>query len=128
MSDRARRMFGWGMFGYGSLAGLAAAMLWTVTLDRPALAQYGPSVKYQAVSATDTNTNVDFGFRAAHLLLINDGANEAFVDFGGTVATNADFELKAGESLNLLVSPMEDIGIICSAGETATVRVLAMSQ
>lgn len=93
----------------------------------PASAQMGPNVKYQAVSATQVNTNVDFGFRATHLLLINDGANEVYVELGGTTATTSDFELKAGENFTIDVPPMEDIGLICAAGEMATVRVLATS-
>ena len=115
-------------FGWGTLAGLALALLLAlVASGRPALAQYGPSVKYQAVSATDASTNVDFGFRATHVVLINDGANEIYVKFGGTTATTSDFELKPAETISVDVPPMEDLGIICAAGETATTRVLAMS-
>jgi hypothetical protein len=85
-----------------------------------------------SVSATQSNTTVSIGFDPSYLLLINDGANEVFVNFTGAAATTSSFEIKAGESLGLTSEAEADgyIGsrfdVICSSGETATVRVLAL--
>ena len=89
---------------------------------------------YVVVSATDVNSVVTVDIDASDekaftLLLINDGANEVFVDFNNSIATSADFQLKSGEFINVSTEGGYDIrvfGIICSAGETATVRVLAL--
>ena len=83
-----------------------------------------------SISASQTNTAVTFGFNATSLVLKNDGTNSVFLDFSDTVAATTNFELKNGETLALSVERSENgwpgFGAICSAGQTATVRVLAV--
>ena len=104
--------------------GLLVSLLFTPLL-LPQSQQYNTSV-----SATSTNTAVTFGFNATSLVLKNDGANSVFLDFSDTVAETTNFELKNGETLALSVERSENgwpgFGAICSAAETATVRVLAV--
>lgn len=78
---------------------------------------------FAAVSATDVNTAVSFGFNG-YVLLINDGADSVYVSLVGTTATTADFELKSGESL-APSDPTTGVGLLCATSDTATVRVFA---
>ena len=86
-----------------------------------------PKEFYQEVSCTQANTVVDFVSPMKQVLLINDGANEAFFTVASGVATTAKTKLLSGDTL--IVSwdgyDVTSIGVICSTGETATVRVYA---
>lgn len=79
------------------------------------------------VAATAVNTTVTFGFEATTVIVINDGANEVFVTFSSGVATTASVRLNPGESLTWNWRTTQ-VGVICSAGETASVRVWAWRQ
>jgi hypothetical protein len=81
---------------------------------------------YEAISATDANSAVPFGF-TGYVLLVNDGPNAVHVSLVGTTATTSDFLLKSGESL-APQDPTSGIGLICASAETATVRVLALQR
>ena len=97
---------------------------------------------YQAysttVSATQTNSAVAFGFTAKQVLVINDGSNEVFIDLTDTTAVadttdSTNVEIKAGSAISFAWDARTDptldgwtgMGVICSSGETATVRVTA---
>jgi len=82
------------------------------------------------VSASDVNTAISFGFTATKVVLKNDGPNSVFVDFSDSVAATSDFEIKIGETLAISKDGSEagftQFGAICSAGQTAVVRTLAI--
>ena len=84
-----------------------------------------------SISATSTNTSVSFGFNATSIVLKNDGAASAFVNFSSPTATITNFELKVGETLSVSIdkdnnSGWTGFGIICAPATTATVRILAL--
>ena len=88
----------------------------------------GPKQFNQSVSATATSQAINFGFNLVHLVIINDGDNEVFLNLESTTATTSDVKLEVGESLTWnFAEPSRrrpsGIGLICSTGETATVRV-----
>jgi hypothetical protein len=86
-------------------------------------------LQYLSVSATDTSQTKSV--QTKRLTIVNKGANEVFVRVfsGGTppaAATSSNAQIDSGESLQF--PPLEDgqitaISIICSTGETATVRL-----
>lgn len=83
---------------------------------------------FSEVSATDSNSQVDFGLAASRLEAINDGVNSIFITLESNTATTSDLKLYAGErfSWDTQGDPLRKIGrigIICASGETATVRV-----
>ena len=82
---------------------------------------------YTAVSATDASQSVTFTDPAHQILVINDGANEVFINFNGTTAAVTDFELKNGETVVMPITSSA-ISFICSTAETATVRVLSLEE
>jgi hypothetical protein len=84
----------------------------------------GPLEYVTSVAATQANTAVSFGFNAVDVLVVNDGANEIFITFASSTATTSKFQLNTTESFTMhFTSPVQGMGIICSSGETATVRV-----
>jgi hypothetical protein len=103
--------------------------LFILLLTIPLFSQQGQQYN-TPISASDTNTAVNFGFNATQLVLRNDGPNSVFLNFTSTTATTSSFELKNGEALSLSVERSSAgwgfLGAICSAGETATVRILAV--
>ena len=103
---------------------IAAAMAAAITASGFA----APRTFYQAVAVTSTSQNFSFGFFVHHLLLVNDGMNEAFFTVTATTATTNDIELKAGESMAISVrdSPMTNVALVASAAETTTVRVVGV--
>lgn len=98
-------------------------------------------VYYNKVSASQTVSNVTLTANTKTILLINDGANEIYYDLYNDSETPADAttsskELKSGETISFTFQPNSSSGlpggsyyktlsIICAAGETATVRVVA---
>lgn len=110
-----------------------------------AVAQAGAHLRhYQSVSATQSNSAIttftdnrsggtSVTFRPYTIVVINDGANEVFADPGddGVATAAADVEIKAGESVTFVWDSRTpgdgytSLGLICSTGETATVRVIA---
>lgn len=94
-----------------------------------------------SVSVTDTSQTLTLGSTAAgsgksSVLVVNDGAGEIFAKVFRTTETPAavtaasGFRLEPGESLTWQASQTqpywyEALSLICSAGETATARVLA---
>jgi len=81
----------------------------------------------QTVSATAVNSAISFGFRAREVHVFNDGTNPVHVTFASSVAVLTDFDLAANESFKYTGSPTEQMGLICDAAETATVRLVAWS-
>lgn len=103
---------------------------------------YATGLYYSGTTAaTDVNTAVSFtdnrsggsnaAFKATHVVVWNDGPNSVHVDLGDTTATTADRKIKAGESFSedwdarLGSDGWPGLGLICAAGETASVRVWA---
>lgn len=82
---------------------------------------------YTTVSATQANSVVTFGFNPARVVVINDGANEVFVSLAASIATTSDIRLNANEvrTFDALTFALPTLGVICSTGETASVRVIA---
>jgi hypothetical protein len=81
--------------------------------------------QYQAVAVTATSQTVDFANPCSELLLINDGANEVYIDFAAQTATTSDFQLKVDESVAFR-SVLDGFAVVCAAAETATLRVLCL--
>jgi len=82
------------------------------------------------ISATDVEAKTSVS--GNHLLLVNDGANEVFVELkaenqsADQTATTSSFELRSGESITVDSDRgFEEISTICSAAETATVRFIS---
>lgn len=79
-----------------------------------------------SVSASDVATEVQFGFMARRVTIINDGSSTIYFSLSGSPATTSSFPLKSGESWGLTGLPTIRVGglsVICAAGQTATVRV-----
>jgi hypothetical protein len=92
---------------------------------------------YTSVSVTATNTNTAIilprmGGHAFSVTIINDGPNEVFYDTYTGVATTSSALLYPGENRTLEIPMCEpryavtNVGLICSAAETATVRIYAL--
>ena len=106
---------------------LVVALLTLAFFASPAVAQVSES--YTEVSATAVNTSTTFGFVARYVRITNDGANEVFVllsSTGAATATTAGMELKSGETQGYANVAIKSVGLICSAAETATVRLYAV--
>lgn len=95
----------------------------------PIVSWAGLPMYYREVSATQTNTTVTFTLipsdnKVFAVTLKNDGSNEVFFNSNGPTATTSSAKLLAGESIVLRSrSAITVMGLICSAGETTTVRV-----
>ena len=80
-----------------------------------------------SISATDSEAKTDIG-NSNHVLLVNDGANEVFIELRERnsvtiAATTSSFELKSGESLVVDSNRgFDQVSTICSSAETATIR------
>lgn len=105
----------------------SAALLALTLLGAPSLAPAaGPADYAVTVSCSETNTAVSFGFSARNILVINDDTtNETYFTTSSTTATTSDPSLKAAEDWSYEGIPTSGMGIICAAGETASVRVSA---
>jgi hypothetical protein len=82
------------------------------------------------VAATAANTTVTFGFKPCTLVVSNDGANEAFLRFNAVAVAAAVTNVQVPAYRGRIIKwPDGDgpttMGVICSAAETATVRVEA---
>ena len=82
---------------------------------------------YISVSATQANTTTNFGFTADNVIIINDGANEIYVDFTDGIATTSDLKVNSGEALSVSFHT-STIGIICDTAKTATVRIFVTNR
>lgn len=113
---------------------ITALCMWLATHAEARRQWRGPTQYAQTVSVTATNTAITFGFDAFDVLIVNDGSNEVFVQFGATTATsgtssstavNANgMQVLSGESIALhFTSPVQGVGIVCSSAETASVRL-----
>jgi len=94
---------------------------------------FAPPREYnETVSATDTSSEVAFGFAATEVLVINDGTDEVYITFESGTATTAMFPLNSGEYINPSFKGGQlkprVMGIVCDTGETATVRVIAWAE
>lgn len=82
-----------------------------------------------SISATDSEAKTDIG--GSHVLVVNDGANEVFIELrernrSAVTATTSSFELKNGESATFDSDRgFDQISTICSSAETATVRFIS---
>ena len=110
-------------------------LLVAILLTAAGVALAGQPFYTTTVSATQTNTTVDLktnlGQDVHSLLVINDGANEIFINIQTGVATTADFRIEPTDAPYIFTSgggefALNTIGIICSSGETASVRLLAL--
>ncbi len=82
------------------------------------------------VAATAANTTVTFGFQPCTLIVSNDGANEAFLRWNAvavaSAVTNVQIPAYRGKRFDFPAGTgPSTMGVICSAAETATVRVEA---
>ena len=84
--------------------------------------------QYSSVSATATNTRTDLADPCYDVLILNDGANEVFVDLFDGIATTSDMQVKSGESISINNIATTSIGLICSTAETATVRIWCLEE
>ena len=102
---------------------LSAVVVALAVTRLPAQDVYPNEFANNAVAATDTSQLVSFGFSALSVTLVNDGANEVFFSLSPT-ATTASFKLLTGESWSgPIPSAAKGVALVCSAGETATIRV-----
>ncbi len=99
-------------------------LIFTVLTVNPCFASKGGSI-----SATDSEAKTDIG--GTHLLLINDGVNEVFIELrernnAAITATTSSFELKSSESATFDSDRgFDQVSTICSSAETATVRFIS---
>jgi predicted S18 family serine protease len=120
---------------------LTVALLFVATFALAAVQQDSRSI-----SATQANTAVTFtdqdgvAFSAFVVTVTNDGGDTVYVNLSSTTATagtNKEVKIPSGESFTFnrmdRDSPnssvwvgFSGIGVICAAGETATVRVVAL--
>jgi hypothetical protein len=97
----------------------------------PAFAATPQSPYVATVAATQANTTTTFSFDTAETVFIsNDGANEIYVRWGAVAvaAATTNIQIPAYKSKSFTFAPGQgpgSVGIICSGGETATVRVEA---
>lgn len=132
----------------GLFLALTIAALGVLGID--ASAQTGATIEsfyanYTSGTAVgETNKNVVFrdnhsgsadttkAFSAKTIWIKNDNASggaSVFVDVADGVATTADREIKPGEAFELGFGPrdsIDQIGLICDSGQTASVRVSAI--
>jgi hypothetical protein len=106
-----------------ALAILALALL-------PGYAQAVEAPYYITVNATATNSTVTFGFKPCELVVANDGANEIFIAFDAAAVAAATTAPQIPAYRGKRIKFAEGrgpttLGVICSAAETATVRVEA---
>ena len=89
-----------------------------------------PTYYTSNVSATATNSVVSFGKTCYSVRIKNDGANTVYYEYPGSVATTSSVKLLSGESEVISIpeghAGLWQLGLICAAAETATVRVHAM--
>lgn len=109
-----------------------------------ALPVYAASLIYvaNAQAVTASNAAITFtdngsggsssAFNARYVTVINSGSNEIFVDWRDTTATTSDWRIDPAESftfgpfdLTTTGGGVPGIGVICSAAETSTARILA---
>jgi len=83
-----------------------------------------------SISATDVEAKTVV--QGNHLILVNDGADEVFIELkaenqqSAQTATIASFELGSGESATFdSRRGFEEVSTICNAAETATVRFIS---
>lgn len=91
-------------------------------------AHAAPNFYYQKVSASQTNSAITFGFPAGQVSLVSDGASDnCFYEFTSSTATTSSPQIKSTEFFNWFFpgDGVSSMGIICSSGQTATVRVYA---
>lgn len=83
----------------------------------------------EEVSATATNTTVDFTRDTKAIYVENTGAtNEVYIAVNSgvaTVGTANEIKLKAGENRALVGFKTRSIGVVCDTAETTTVTVEA---
>jgi len=78
--------------------------------------------KIAATQANATTTFPTANGSTTSITIYNSGANEIFVAINGA-ATTSSAEIPSGGTLTLSDFTATSLGIICSAGETATVYV-----
>ncbi len=84
---------------------------------------------YKNATLNTTSVALDFGFSAKAITVTNLGAaNIVYVDWGGLTATNADFELRVGQSYTTPpgLGTNRKIAVVCSAA-TCDMQVLAVN-
>ena len=87
----------------------------------------GPQEFYQLVAATQVNTPLSFGFDVSNVLFVNAGPQTVYITVSALIATTSMFPLNSGEQVAVtLNNPSEGAGLICAAGQTASVRVWAL--
>ena len=110
---------------------LFASFLLALLLVCPGFAAQPHFSAVVSVSQTNTNTDITAGglYRPASVLIVNDGANEIYFNLATGVATVSGASLNPGESIAVTSGggsyPIENVGLICATGETASVRIFA---
>ncbi len=88
-----------------------------------------PQEKYSAVTATTTSAQVQFGFPARRVTVVNDGAVTVYVDGRCATATSADPAVLAGETYEPPEPGRGHDGRVCisvlAASSTAALRIYA---
>lgn len=86
--------------------------------------QYSTNVLLTS-SSTGTEGQVSFGFAAKHVLLRNDAAASIYFNFGSSVATTGNHELKSSETFQGDIGPADGVGLLTTS-TGARVRVTAI--
>lgn len=106
-------------------------LIFLLALVLVAYPSFGGQPHFSAtVSVTDVNTNTEItGIRGNTVLIINDGAGSVYFDVLDGVAVPTGAALDAGESIIVTAGGstlyVTNVGLICAAGQTATVRIFA---
>jgi hypothetical protein len=90
-----------------------------------AVALESSKVEPEDVAVTATAATVTLTTTSKSLALINDGANSIFVRFGATATADGDasLEIKAGEAFTFNDFRVASMSVVCTAGQTSTLRV-----
>lgn len=104
---------------------LVAAILLPAAPSSAALAPY-----FETISTSQTNDTTTLGFRAAVVVVTNDGSNEVFVrwDAAAVAGGTSSIQVPAGKFKKWLFAVgkgPQTVGIINSSGETSSVRIEA---
>ena len=99
-------------------------------LDADALNQslgYGATIYQEIIAATDSADDTDFGGNPMLFVMVrNLGGDSVFIRTDGT-STTSYYELASDDSITLNGGSegLDTLYVICDAGETADVRILA---
>lgn len=84
---------------------------------------YGESIENLAMNATETSDSRELSRASKKLLVRNDGSNNVYLAFDKDTATNEDFLLEPDDGLVELPIQCKMVSAVCTATETAEVRI-----